>query len=155
MKTLKRAMIWSVGTMVMTIIHHLYGAMIYDEPFRLHAAIFAMPVIVILLISYTSYQNGHNTRIRNSSRTIFIVVSVLFSVGTIGIYEGGYNHLLKNLLYFGGISIETLDRMYPSIYELPNNFLFEATGIMQLMTGILCAREILKSLIKWKFDIVD
>ena len=148
-------MAWSVGTMVMTIIHHLYGAMIYDEPFRLHAAIVAMPVIVILLISYTSYQNVHNTRIRNASRTIFLVVTVLFSVGAIGIYEGGYNHLLKNLLFFGGISIQTLDRMYPSIYELPNNFLFEATGIMQLVTAILCAREILKPLIKWKFDIVD
>ena len=137
-------MIWSVGTMVLTLVHHVYGAIIYDEPFRLHVAIVAIPVIIVLLATYAGCRRIPNITWRNVSLIIFLVVTVLFSVLTIGLYEGGYNHLVKNILYFGGTSTQVLDRIYPSVYELPNDLFFELIGVGQLVTGVLCSLAIFK-----------
>jgi hypothetical protein len=55
----------------------------------------------------------------------------------VGGFEGFYNHLLKNIFYFAGAGKNTLQLMFPSpTYEMPNNFLFEATGIMQTGLGM-------------------
>lgn len=148
-------MIWSIGTMIMTVIHHLYGAIKYDEPFRLHVAIFAIPVILILMASYLGHIKTPPIRYRNLSLTIFLAASILFSVGAIGVYEGGYNHVLKNILYFGGTSRTALDKIYPSIYELPNDIFFEATGILQFVTGLLCGLEIYKFLVRRKSELLN
>lgn len=43
----------------------------------------------------------------------------------------------KNILYFSGVPTHMLDQMYVSIYELPDNFIFELTGIAQFFTGIM------------------
>lgn len=145
MKNLNSIMLWSVGTMVMTIIHHFYGAYIYDEPFRLHVAIVAIPVIVILLATYVGQLRIKNPTWRRGFSVIFIGTTVLFSVAAIGIYEGGYNHVVKNLLFFSGVPAEFLDRIYPSVYELPNDFFFELTGVAQFFTGVACAIWFLKS----------
>lgn len=137
-------MLWSVGTMVMTIIHHFYGAYIYDEPFRLHVAIIAMPVIVILLATFFGQRWSRNRAWQRGLRVTFIGTTLLFSVAAIGVYEGGYNHLVKDLLFFAGVPTEFLDRMYPSVYELPNNFFFEFTGVAQFFTGIACGLSVLR-----------
>jgi hypothetical protein len=152
---LKMTMLWSAGTMVMTLVHHLYGAIIYDEPFRLHVAIFAIPVIVVLLGTYAGYEKVSNILLKKIFLVIFFTVSILFSVAAIGLYEGGYNHVIKNILYFGGISTEILDQIYPSVYELPNDFVFELTGIAQFVTGLLCGFEILRLPIKRWFELLN
>jgi hypothetical protein len=131
--------------MVLTVVHHAYGAVTYDEPFRLHVAIIAVPVIAILLISYSAYLKISNLMWRKTLLTIFLAVTCLFSIAAIGFYEGGYNHVVKNLLYFGGMPVDILNRMYPSIYELPNNFVFELTGVMQFVSGFLCFIQLIQS----------
>lgn len=136
---------WSVGTMVMTIIHHFYGAYIYDEPFRLHVAIVAIPVIVVLLVTYFGQFRIDNPAWKKGLRVAFISTTVLFPVAAIGIYEGGYNHVVKDILFFSGVSVEFLDRIYPSVYELPNDFFFEFTGVAQFFTGAACAISLLRS----------
>lgn len=144
MKTQKIPVFSSVGTMIITLVHHLYGAVIYDEPFRLHVAIFAVPVIVVLLSTYAGYNKIPNVVLRKICLFIFLVVSIFFSVAAIGFYEGGYNHVIKNILYFSGVSTDTLDELYPSIYELPNDFVFEVTGIAQFVTGLICFIQIFR-----------
>jgi hypothetical protein len=59
-------------------------------------------------------------------------IILIFSVILIGGYEGVYNHALKNVFFFSGASETTLDKMFPlSMYVMPNNFLFELTGVIQ------------------------
>ncbi len=145
MKNLSTIMLWSVGTIVLTIIHHFYGAYIYDEPFRLHVSIIAIPVVAIILLTYVGQLRLENPAWKKALRVTFIVVTTVFSIAAIGIYEGGYNHVVKDVLFFSGVPVEFLDRMYPSVYELPNNFFFEFTGVAQFFTGIACAIAFLRS----------
>lgn len=154
MKDVRKVMVWSVSTMVLTLIHHGYGAAIYDEPFRLHVALFALPVIIVLLAAYAGFEKMRSPAWRNILLTIFLVVTVVFPVLTIGVYEGGYNHVVKNVLYFAGVPIDILNQMYPSIYELPNDLVFELTGMAQFFTGVQCVVEIYKTPLRQRFDML-
>ena len=155
MRSIRMTMAWSVGTMIMTLVHHVYGAIIYDEPFRLHVAVFSIPVLIVLVTTYVGYMRVPNCFFKNILFVVFVVVSVLFSVVAIGFYEGGYNHVVKNILYFGGISIDILDKIYPSVYELPNDLFFELTGIAQFVTGLVCGLEILQLPIRRSFELLN
>ena len=63
---------------------------------------------------------------------LYWMVTLVPSLGLIGLFEGIYNHVLKNILYFTGSSRAILDNLFqPGIYEMPNDFLFEFTGILQ------------------------
>jgi hypothetical protein len=129
----------------MTTIHHFYGAYIYDEPIRLHAAIIAIPVIIVLLATYFGQDRAQDTASTKRLRAIFIGVTFLFPIAAIGIYEGGYNHVIKDVLFFSGVPTQFLDRMYPSVYQLPDDFLFEFTGVAQFFTGVACTIFLFRS----------
>lgn len=132
----------SLSIMILTLIHHAYGALIYEDPFRLHVMYGAIPVILIQLLAYRKVQGTSSALIRQLAFAAFMLISVVISVCAIGLYEGGYNHLLKNLLYFGGATQATLDLLFPpAVYEMPGNYFFEVTGIFQFvfgMYGIYC-----------------
>jgi hypothetical protein len=54
------------------------------------------------------------------------------SIGLIGAYEGIYNHILKNILYYGGAEPHVLSALFPPPkYEMPNDAGFEITGVLQ------------------------
>jgi hypothetical protein len=137
MTNLKKLLLYLVLTLTLTIIHHVYGAYIYKDSFRLHVVFAALPILVVLLLSYRTMLRSHSSVVRMISLGLFISSGALSAIG-IGLYEGGYNHLVKNILYFTGTPVEILNRLYPSIYELPNNFLFEFSGILQFVTGVFC-----------------
>lgn len=123
--------------MFLTLIHHAYGAAIYDEPFRLHVAFIAIPVILILMLCFHIYQKQASPLSRNISIWVFTLITIVIPVGVIGLYEGTYNHLLKNVMYFGGASQAAINKFFPSpIYEMPNNYIFEVTGIFQFVLGV-------------------
>lgn len=68
----------------------------------------------------------------------FCLVDALIPVIGIGFFEGGYNHLLKDALYFAGASSPLMTLLFlPPAYELPNNVLFEASGIAQFLVGMV------------------
>jgi hypothetical protein len=55
----------------------------------------------------------------------------------IGLYEGMFNHLMKNLLYFLGLDRDTLLQLFPPpTYVMPNDFWFELTGIAQALITV-------------------
>lgn len=139
MKTFHKIFLSSIGIMVLTLIHHAYGAIIYEAPFRLHVAFFAIPVILILLLTYRIYRKRSSAVSGKIAFWIFMGVTILASISMIGLFEGGYNHLVKNLLFFGGTPQATLNQLFPPpTYEMPNDFWFEATGILQFFAGIYC-----------------
>jgi hypothetical protein len=142
LKAFKPLAYYSIGTMILTLVHHLYGAIIYDDPFRLHVTIVAVPVTAILFGCYITYARTHNAALKKAQWIVFLVLTCVFSIALIGMYEGGYNHVVKNLLYFAGVSTTTLDQLYPAIYELPNDFIFEFSGVAQFATGVMCIIEL-------------
>lgn len=136
--------------MVLTIIHHLYGATIYDAPFRLHVVYFAIPVIVLLLLAYGIYRRYAGTLPGNISLAAFLLTAVIVPVILIGVYEGGYNHLVKNIAYFSGAPPETMARLYPSdLYEMPDDFWFEFSGILQFVAGIYAIVILVRMIRPW------
>lgn len=65
-------------------------------------------------------------------------------VAWIGVFEGGYNHLLKNALYFGGLSRDAFARLFPApTYAPPSDWLFELTGVLQFPLGVLAGAHAL------------
>jgi peroxiredoxin len=73
----------------------------------------------------------------SSARNVGAVLAVLVLASPvlgIGVFEGVYNHLAKNVLFFAGLPHHTLLSLFPPpTYELPNDFVFEVSGIAQII----------------------
>jgi hypothetical protein len=137
-----RTGISALAAVVLTSIHHAYGAAIYVAPFRRHVVFVFVPIgLIVIGLLYL----GWILRGRNLGRLaigLAVLVIMLLLAGVIGIFEGGYNHLLKNILHFSNVSRELMARLYPApTYELPNNWFFELTGMLQLLLGLVAGRE--------------
>jgi hypothetical protein len=71
---------------------------------------------------------------------VFTVDTLVIHIAGYGLFEGGYNHVLKDLLYFGGASPELMHRLFPPpAYELPNDVFFEVTGVLQVVPAVIAA----------------
>jgi hypothetical protein len=135
-----KLLVASVGTMVLTTLHHIYGAIIYETPFRLHIAFIAIPVIAVLFLTYWVFHKYLTKWFGKLSFWMFLLTALLFPIGIIGIIEGGFNHLLKNILFFGGSSQAILEKLFPPpTYEMPNDFWFEFSGILQFFIALYAA----------------
>lgn len=129
--------------MVLTSVHHIYGAAIYLTPARLHILYMSIPVIIAtFLLNRQLKKPGNRQAIVIKIHQIIILV---FSILLIGMYEGVYNHLLKNIFFFGGATAEVMDTFFPAgIYEMPDDIFFELTGIGQGILGILVLNSFVK-----------
>jgi hypothetical protein len=57
--------------------------------------------------------------------TVFVLAILGVPVLAFGAFEGFYNHVMKNLLYFGGATPALTTRFFPPpTYELPNDAFF-------------------------------
>lgn len=132
-------MAWlSVAVMLLTTVHHLYGAAVYSTPWRHHVAVISIPVIISILVLLFLFRRYAGTVVGKITFITFIGVVLALPVAWIGMFEGGYGHTLKNALYFGGASRSLLDSLYPApLYKMPDNTFFEATGIMQFFVALL------------------
>jgi len=122
----------TIGTYVLTALHHAYGAWLYKTPWRLHIVFHGLIVLLVtgaFLFLYEWFK-------KKVFYFLYLLTAGLFFGGLIGLYEGLYNHLLKNILYFSGLSPDSMHWFFPpSLYELPNDWLFETTGILQAFMG--------------------
>lgn len=131
---LKKVGQYSIALMVLTSIHHIYGAWRYDTPWRLHVLFISIPVIIITILLYRLVKREGSARFLF---WLFWMVTLVPSLAMIGLFEGVYNHVLKNVLYFAGAGRSFFDRLFqPGLYELPNDFLFESTGTLQGVIAI-------------------
>ncbi|WP_089355963.1 hypothetical protein [Ekhidna lutea] len=130
-----RSGITLLAVYLITSFHHVYGAVLYDTPWRTHIAYQGASWLVVsyvLLLICIRWD-------RLWLRWIYAIISGFFFVLAIGLYEGFYNHILKNILYFIGLAEETLLSMYPPPkYELPNDWLFELSGILTFGVSVWC-----------------
>jgi hypothetical protein len=135
--TILKRIIWSGALiMVLTMIHHIYGAIIYDTPFRLDITWFAVPVLGVMFLTYFIYHKDEESIVGKIALWVFLFVTFVIAIGTFGFVEGGFNHLVKNILFFGGVEPSVLDQIYPPEYELPNDFWFETTGMLQFFASL-------------------
>jgi hypothetical protein len=131
--TIQRVVFSIVLTYVITALHHAYGAWLYDTPWRNHIVSQGVLWLLVCLVFLFVYKAWN----QKWCYWVFFVLSFFFFFGAIGMYEGMYNHLLKNLLYYGELPESMLLRLYPPPkYEMPNDLLFETTGILSFMSGV-------------------
>ena len=134
----------SIGVFVLTAIHHGYGAYIYQTPWRLHAAIVSGTVTLLMGGLLTLFRSPH-MRVRALARFCFVILGLLVPFLGFGIFEGGYNHAVKDILYFSNGSPETMRRLFPpERYELPKDVFFELTGVLQIVPGVLAGYYLLQ-----------
>lgn len=129
---LKRSFIYTMVMGVLTSIHHIYGGIIYNTSWRIHGVAGAG---VLLLLTVLSYQKMTRDNKRASLWMYLALSTVVFGL-IVGVYEGMYNHILKNVLYFGGLDYSLWVRVFPApTYEAPSNWFFELTGVIQGFLG--------------------
>ena len=142
----RRTLFGGLAVLLLTTVHHVYGAYAYDTPWRLHVA-HVSAVAAVLLIGSFVVRRRTTGPLASIALSVFVVVTVLVPMVGIGLFEGGYNHLLKNALYFGGAPIEWVRRLFPApTYELPNDAFFELTGVFQLVGGVVTGLDLYRFL---------
>ncbi len=130
----------ALATLGLTAAHHVYGGLVYGTPWRLHGTFVVIPVALALLGAFALYRRSPDTAAGAWAGRALVLVAAVFPIVLIGGFEGGYNHVLKNVLYFGGLSAEWLARLFPPpTYELPNDLLFELSGVAQVVPAALAA----------------
>lgn len=137
---LSRALHAALAVLLLTAVHHAYGAYAYGTPWRLHVvAVAGLAALLLWGAAHVQYRHLAG-KAYTVAWLVFCLVDLLLPVAGIGVFEGGYNHALKNALYFGEASTQLMARLFPSpVYELPGDWFFEATGILQLALGMVAA----------------
>ena len=112
--------------------HHLYGAIAYDTMWRAGVSYWILGIVVLLCSLLYIYWRFNHTLMGKIALWIFSFWAVFFQAG-FTLFECVYSHVLKDILFFSGVSRPTLELLYPPpAYHLPDNWLFEFTGVMQL-----------------------
>lgn len=139
MKTSTKTLLASAAILILTVVHHFYGAAIYGTPWRHHIAVIVLPVLLVLIVLYGVHRWRPLTLLGRTSMWLFIILTLLVPVAWIGFFEGGYSHVVKNILFFGGLPRAMLERLFPPpVYEMPNNLWYEVSGVLQFFIA-LCA----------------
>jgi len=129
---LRRSLYWTSGLYALTALHHYYGSVVYGTPWRAHVVLLGGIALLFCFLLARLYQRSRKSL---WLYCYLLITTVLFGIG-IGLFEGLYNHVLKNLLYFGGMNKTAWRSLFPApAYELPENFVFEITGIFQFVVG--------------------
>src|SRR6266542_6260158 len=126
----------ALGVLLLTSVHHAYGAYAYDTPWRLHVVLVSALVTTAILVLRPLLRRPAGSALAKIAFWTFTAIVAAVPIGLIGLFEGGYNHGVKNILYFGGASTTLMTRLFPPpTYELPNDLFFELTGTAQAVCG--------------------
>ncbi len=124
----RRSLIWTTGVYVLTAFHHYYGSVIYGTPWRTHVVLIGgITLLLCFLFSWLYYRYQKKFLLN----VYLVIAMVAFGLG-IGLFEGFYNHTIKDILYFSGMNVHKWRTLFPSpAYEVPASIVFESTGILQ------------------------
>jgi hypothetical protein len=118
---------------LLTALHHAYGAWLYDTPWRMHI----VPQGLTFLAICFAFLGIYLWKKWKIFLVLYLAAALLLFGCGIGLYEGLYNHVLKNILFFAGVESATLLKMFPPpLYEMPDDFLFEFSGILQFAAAV-------------------
>jgi hypothetical protein len=110
----------------------------------MHGALFALAVALVLLAGFRALRGRATGPAGRAAWVLLAGLAVVTSVLGVGLFEGLYNHVLKDALFLGGASRELLLRMFPPPrYELPDDLWFELSGVLQVLPAAWTAREAL------------
>jgi hypothetical protein len=130
----------AIAVLMLTSVHHAYGAYVYDTPWRYHAVVVSGATALVILGALAFLRSRSSGLVRTLAWGVLVLAILVFPVLAIGVFEGLYNHVAKNLLFFGGASPALMTRWFPPpTYELPNDAFFEITGILQVVPAALAA----------------
>ncbi len=128
-----RAGISSGMVLLLTSVHHIYGAIIYQTPWRYHVVIPSIVVMLFISGMLFLFRKRPDARLGALAFWLAVACIMIFPITWIGLFEGGYNHLIKNALYFSGASMALMRRFFSQpTYEMPDDVFFEVTGVLQL-----------------------
>lgn len=132
--------------MITTSLHHIYGAYIYDTPERLHVLAISIPVMIITYI-FDRYFRNKTFPYKIVPTILYSIVILIPSLILIGIFEGIYNHVVKNILFFANVPESVIRQDFYGSYEqelleAPNDFIFELTGVAQGVLAVLLAIQL-------------
>ena len=134
------ATLGALGVLVMTSIHHAYGAIVFDTPYRWHIIFISIPVALVILAAAPVARGGGSAMISRVASWLYLGLVALFVIAAIGIYEGGYNHLIPNIQYVLGVE----HPLREDLYKAPDDLFFQLTGIAQFVLAMLTARWLWK-----------
>jgi hypothetical protein len=136
LRAAKRATLGTVAICVVTTVHHVYGAYIYNTPWRVHAAVVSGLATALIAVSLWLLRNRSGDAIGAVASWTFLVVTLLVPFLGFGVFEGAYNHALKDVLYCAHVSPGLMTALFPPpTYEMPNDLFFEVTGVMHVVPG--------------------
>ena len=139
-ETLYRVTRYALAVLLLTSVHHAYGAYAYHTPWRLDAVVLSAFAAAAIISSLVVIQRNADETVREIAFWVFTAVVLVVPVALIGLFEGAYNHALKDAVYFAGASSTLMNRLFPPpTYELPDDVFFEATGVMQAVLGSITA----------------
>jgi hypothetical protein len=102
-------------------IHHWYGAIAYNTPWRVSVSYWILGFVLIIYILPCVYWKYAGSIIGKITIWIFLLCAVFFQSGFI-MFECVYSHVIKNILFFGGVPQSILDTLYPApAYHLPDD----------------------------------
>jgi hypothetical protein len=129
--------------LLLTSVHHAYGAYVYATTWRYHAVLISGATALVILGARTRLRARTSDRPGALARWLFGLTTLMVPVLAFGLFEGFYNHLVKNVLYFGGLSAVQMARLFPPpTYEMLNDAFFEITGILQVVPAALAAWQL-------------
>jgi hypothetical protein len=127
----------ALAVLLLTDVHHVYGARVYQTPWRYHVLLLSVPAMFAILWAHGRLRQHPN---HAAARWTLVLVTLVVPVLGIGAFEGFYNHVLKDVLYFWGAPAALLTRLFPPpTYEMPNDAFFEITGVAQALVGATTA----------------
>ncbi|HYD40881.1 MAG TPA: hypothetical protein VEB43_08620 [Anaeromyxobacter sp.] len=130
---------YALLTLLLTVVHHAYGAVRYATPFRAHGAAVALALagLLVVLARPRRASRGRGGQLAGWAAAHLVLLVPVLAVGA---FEGLYNHVLKVALFLGGAPAELLRALFPPpTYELPDDVLFEVTGVLQVVPAALAA----------------
>jgi hypothetical protein len=137
---LRAALIAGLATLGLTAVHHIYGGLVYATPWRVHGAFVAIALCVPLVFLARAFRRASGTMAGRLAGWSFAALTLVVLVLGIGLFEGAYNHALKNVLFFAGAPEPLLLRLFPPpTYELPNDAAFEISGVGQVIPAAFAA----------------
>lgn len=136
----------AVSVLVLTSIHHAYGAVVYDTPWRMQmvtvGALGSLAIAACLFVAW----NHEGRPLARAALWLGLAIIAVLPVVSIGVFEGAYNHVLKNLVYLAG-NQSLYRQMFPAgTYEVPTDWFFEVTGIAQFPLAVWAALAALRLL---------
>lgn len=133
-----RAGWFGIATLVLTTVHHAYGAFAFGTPWRLHAALVSVPVAAAIAVAEARYRRHPRGRLGTFAFWTVVGLTGVVAVLVFGVFEGAYNHVLKDVFYVWGAPPHVLDALFPQPpYEPPTDVFFEVSGVMHVVPASL------------------